>query len=142
MRITKKISYSDTYNHTYPSYNAPMVDVQTYLPPFHESKVNNTNKVRFCLDTGADEYAAIPERILLKTGINSGQEVRVEDFSGTKHDKSIYIIGLSIKELNFHQEIEAISTQKDFGLLPRRVLNDWEIILDGPNGSFSITTDY
>ena len=141
MSFKKQFQYSDTYNHTHPRCNAPMIDINVYTPPYNEIALKKSGRVRFCLDTGADYYAAIPEYILFNTGINTGQEIRVEDYKGVTDIEPVYTIGLAIKDLKFNQIVEAIPTKKDYGFLPRSILNQWNIALDGPKEEFSITID-
>lgn len=142
MKLTKELQYSDTYNLSHPVYDAPIIDITIYKPPFNKITIHKSKKVRFCLDTGADMFATVPDYILTEKGIDTGQEILVQDYQGNEKIQQVYAIGLTIEDINVNQIIEAIPTKKDFGLLPRKILNEWKILLDSPNRKFSITTDY
>jgi len=137
--IQKKYFYSEEIKGDELNEEAPMLTCVVYTPPI---KKNPKGKLcDFCIDSGADFLAAIPEDILNEIG-KYEDEGKVADYKGDIQERPIYSVGLRITGINFNALIRAVPTKRPFGFLPRRVLNEWKIELDGPRKEFTITTFY
>lgn len=137
----RKFDYSD--NNGRFSYPALSLKGLLYNPPLKRNPSRTGKECVFFLDTGADELGTLPAEIGQEIGIRQTGTITVTDYQGVRTTgKETYAVALKVKEINFHQIIEVVLTSKDYGILPRKLINQWKLSLNGPKRVFYVTTYY
>lgn len=136
----RKFDYSDNNG----SFSHPALSLKglLYNPPLKSNPSRLGKECVFFLDTGADELGTLPAKIGQEIGIRQTGTITVIDYQGARTTKETYAVALKVKEINFHQIIEVVLTPQDYGILPRKLINQWKLTLNGPKGVFYVTTYY
>jgi len=93
--------------------------------------------IKMLLDSGAD-CCCLPESAIRKLEENLGLElpygaIRVADFAGHRTWKRKYQLTIEVAALGDQEvELDFIAIDDNVGILSRRFLNHWPIVLDGP----------
>ena len=82
------------------------------------------------IDTGAD-ITAIPTQVIDQLGLTPAGEIKVEGYDGRSSTSYYYDIILQIDRLKL-TGLAAIPLHEEYALLGRDVLNQLQLLLDGP----------
>jgi predicted aspartyl protease len=108
---------------------APQISVRVSSPQQEHLR----SEVEALVDTGA-AMTCIPEKIIAQLDKDCLQyNVRtVTGATGQQENRCSYIVHLHIAECDF-RDIEVIALDRDYALIGRDILNEYELTFDGPN---------
>lgn len=90
------------------------------------------------IDTAAD-YTVIPWRVVEQLQLVQLDQVPVGGFGGHISYSPTFLVGVTIRQLSTVMVAVLGSRDEPFVLLGRDVLNNFRILLDGPDLAFDIT---
>jgi len=90
------------------------------------------------LDTAAD-FTVLPTAIVSRLGLRQVSEIPVSGFGGAIALSPTYVVDVQVHDLT-SKRVEAVSSDHErYVLLGRDVLNQFRVVLDGPNQILEIT---
>jgi len=119
--------------------NAPCIKCIVYGVPLSDSPALY-KECDFYLDTGADEFAAIPYDTIMEVGgKKTGETITLVDFEENRYPKDIYAVSLKIDRLELNETVEAIISHKPYCILPRKIMSEWKIEISWQENKLCIT---
>jgi predicted aspartyl protease len=120
-------------------YDARYDPAAIILPAVLSGVVRNRPKLRLSalIDTGAD-LTAVPATAVSQLHLYAVGRMAVEDIHARVETVDIYTVRLSIADLPV-REMEVLSTEHPFVILGRDWLEDYYLLLNGPEKTFVLS---
>jgi predicted aspartyl protease len=111
---------------------APFIYIEVTAP----TQPTRAERIPALIDIGAD-ITAIPQRLVNQLSLVKFSEVGVGGFRSDAEPADTFLVTLQIHEWHI-EAIEVVSDNGGYALLGRDVLNQFLLVLDGPNLVFTI----
>src|SRR5262245_36700417 len=106
---------------------APFIYVAVIAP----GQTTRADRVPMLIDSGAD-LSVIPQRLIAELNLIKFSNVGVGGFRESLEPGDTFLVGLQIHDWEI-EAVEVIAGDDSYGLPGRDVINQFLIILDGPN---------
>lgn len=101
------------------------------------SSKNEVKNIKAILDTGAGK-TCIPQSIIKELGSSVYTTIKVRSPLDRNITTSIRLYSVTIEFYGQKHEVEVFDIPRDYAIIGRDILNKYKIILDAPNGVWSI----